>query len=92
MNHNFLLKNSLNKNQLDLKNTLFHNFKYEIHLGKEIESMKDINSIRRTTALGELILDTFEKTPIKVIHTPLTKTDNFYIEQKNTQDIVFVSK
>ena len=30
---------------------------------------------------------TFEKTPIKVIHTPLTKTDNFYIEQKNTQDI-----
>lgn len=29
MNHNFLLKNSLNKNQLDLKNTLFHNFKYQ---------------------------------------------------------------
>lgn len=87
MNHNFLLKNSLNKNQLDLKNTLFHNFKYEIHLGKEIESMKDINSMKRMTELGDLILDIFEKTPIKVIHTPLTKTDNFYIEQKNTQDI-----
>lgn len=44
--------------------------------------MKDINSIRRTTALGDLILDIFEKTPIKVIHTPLTKTDNFYIDKK----------
>ena len=84
---NFLLKNGLNKSQLDVKNSLFPNHAYEIHLSNEIESCKDLQQKQNDTELAQKILKIFSDTPIKVIHTPLYKNHVNFIEEKETKEI-----
>lgn len=87
---NFLLKNGLNKSQLDVKNSLFPNHAYEIHLSNEIESCKDLQQKQNDTELAQKILKIFSDTPIKVIHTPLYKNHANFIEEKETNIQILV--
>ena len=70
-----------------MKNSLFPNHSYEVHLGNEIKTCEDFHEKNEETELSKKILNVFENIPLKVIHTPLYKEHPYYIEEIETQEI-----
>lgn len=84
----FLMKTSVNQDQIHVKDTLFPRHAFEVHLGKEIEKVTDLYSLTAKTELGNLILQTYGDVPIKVVHMPIMKNNNYFIEGVDAKKVL----